>query len=62
MARSEGVPVIKLHLDKEQVDWKSIGAYLKALFEAMKTKPKAAERRSPTTGGGRAEGHDRVGR
>ena len=44
MARSEGVPVIKLHLDKEQVDWKSIGAYLKALFEAMKTKPKAVER------------------
>ena len=42
MARSEGVPVIKLHLDKERVI--NMGPYLKALFEAMKTKPKAVER------------------
>ena len=46
MARSEGVPVIKLHLDKEPVNKYSgnIAPYLKALFEAMKTKPKAVER------------------
>ena len=44
MARSEGVPVIKLHLDKEQVGLGTIGPYLEALFEAMKTKPKAVER------------------
>ena len=45
MARSEGVPVIKLHVDKEQVCYgKSMAPYLKALFEAMKTKPKAVER------------------
>ena len=51
MARSEGVPVIKLHLDKEKVgddfnnadNW-NIEPYLKALFEAMKTKPKAVKR------------------
>ena len=45
MARSEGVPVIKLHLDKEPV-WSSsdMKPYLKALFEAMKTKPKSVER------------------
>ena len=42
MARSEGVPVIKLHLDKEWVG--DMAPYLKALFEAMKTKPKAVER------------------
>ena len=44
MARSEGVPVIKLHVDKEQVGYWNIEPYLKALFEAMKTKPKAVER------------------
>ena len=45
MARSEGVPVIKLHFDKEQVyGGSTIAPYLKALFEAMKTKPKAVER------------------
>ena len=45
MARSEGVLVIKPHLDKEQVyDGRSIEPYLMALFEAMKTKPKAVER------------------
>ena len=47
MARSEGVPVIKLHLDKKQVIHAShngMEPYLKALFEAMKTKPKAVER------------------
>ena len=45
MARSEGVPVIKLHLDKERVNGGMfIEPYLKALFEAMKTKPKAVER------------------
>ena len=47
MARSEGVPVIKLHLDKKQVinaSHNGMGPYLKALFEAMKTKPKAEKR------------------
>ena len=47
MARSEGVPVIKLHLDKEKVGQygsNNIGTYLEALFEAMKTKPKSVER------------------
>ena len=52
MAKSEGVPVIKLHVDKEQVvQLSKIGVarnnmapYLKALFEAMKTKPKAEKR------------------
>ena len=50
MARSEGVPVIKLHLDKELVGGdfydggNNIEPYLKALFEAMKTKPKSVER------------------
>ena len=47
MARSEGVPVIKLHLDKEEVinaSHNGMGPYLKALFEAMKTKPKAEKR------------------
>ena len=54
MARSEGVPVIKLHLDKKKVggyaygngrmDAGNIEPYLKALFEAMKTKPKSVER------------------
>ena len=44
MARSEGVPVIKLHLDKEEVHSLNIAPYLEALFEAMKTKPKAVER------------------
>ena len=44
MARSEGVPVIKLHVDKEYVYNGNIGTYLEALFEAMKTKPKAVER------------------
>ena len=41
MARSEGVPVIKLHLEKEE--WIE-ERHLKALFEAMKTKPRAEER------------------
>ena len=47
MARSEGVPVIKLHLDKQQVGQygsNNIGTYLEALFEAMKTRPKSVER------------------
>ena len=45
MARSEGVPVIKLHFDKEHFVYSgNIGTYLEALFEAMKTKPKAVER------------------
>ena len=45
MARSEGVPVIKLHLDNEQFSsFDNFAPYLKALFEAMKTKPKAVER------------------
>ena len=44
MARSEGVPVIKLHLDRDFVYSGNIGTYLEALFEAMKTKPKAVER------------------
>ena len=45
MARSEGVPVIKLHLDKEQVSYsRDFEPYLKALLEAMKTRPKAVER------------------
>ena len=45
MARSEGVPVIKLHVDKEKViGGNSIEHYLKALVEAMKTKPKSVER------------------
>ena len=44
MARSEGVPVIKLHLDGEQVGGWNIAPYLKALLEAMKTRPKAVER------------------
>ena len=44
MARSEGVPVIKLHLDKEEVGWSNIAPYLMALFEAMKTRPKSVER------------------
>ena len=45
MARSEGVPVIKLHVDKERAHYDCrIDPYLKALFEAMKTKPKAEKR------------------
>ena len=45
MARSEGVPVIKLHLDKEFVQFDSnMEPYVKALLEAMKTKPKAEVR------------------
>ena len=45
MARSEGVPVIKLHLDKEQFSsYDNITPYLEALVEAMRTKPKAVER------------------
>ena len=48
MARSEGVPVIKLHVDKEWVGSNygdgNMAPYLKALFEAMKTKPKSEER------------------
>ena len=44
MARSEGVPVIKLHLDKERVYSTRFEPYLKALLEAMKTKPKAEKR------------------
>ena len=45
MAMDKGVPVIKLHLDKEQVaGYGNIAPYLKALFEAMKTKPKSEER------------------
>ena len=44
MAWSEGVPVIKLHLDKKPVSYSDIAPYLKALLEAMKTKPKAVER------------------
>jgi hypothetical protein len=44
MARSEGVPVIKLHLDRDFVYSGNIGTYLEALVEAMKTKPKAVER------------------
>ena len=44
MARSEGVPVIKLHVDKEYVGAHNIAPYLKALVEAMKTKPKSVER------------------
>ena len=38
-------PVIKLHFDKERVAFSGdMEPYLKALFEAMKTKPKAVER------------------
>ena len=44
MARDKGVPVIKLPLDKEKVEIWEMKPYLKALFEAMKTKPKAVER------------------
>ena len=44
MARDKGVPVIKLHLDKEKVYVHEMAPYLKALFEAMKTKPKSEER------------------
>ena len=64
MAIDKGVPVIKLHLDKEQVHEYNIEPYLKALFEAMKTKPKSEERTVTYYGGGRggggahaAEGH-----
>ena len=42
--RDKGVPVIKLYLDKEYVYGGNIEHYLKALFEAMKTKPKSEER------------------
>ena len=61
MARSEGVPVIKLHLDGEQVGGWNIAPYLKALFEAMKTRAKgggADDHLLP--GGGRAEGLGQV--
>ena len=44
MARSEGVPVITLHLDKEWVYFGNIAPFLEAVFEAMKTKPKAVKR------------------
>ena len=44
MARSEGVPVIKLHVDKEKFEDFVMKPYLKALLEAMKTKPKSEER------------------
>ena len=47
MARSEGVPVIKLHVDKEKVDedyMYNMEPYLKALAEAMKTKPRSETR------------------
>ena len=38
-------PVIKLHFDKERVAFSGdMEPYLKALFEAMKTKPKSVER------------------
>ena len=44
MAKDKGVPVIKLYLDKEPVKYGGFVPYLKALFEAMKTKPKSEER------------------
>ena len=44
MARSEGVPVIKMHMDKEWVHGSEREPYLKALFEAMKTKPRSETR------------------
>ena len=39
-----------------------IEPYLMALFEAMKTKPRRWSGRSPTTGGGRAQGQGQEGR
>ena len=44
MARSEGVPVMKVYVDKEDVYGSGMKPYLKALFEAMKTKPRSETR------------------
>ena len=44
MARSEGVPVMKVHMDKEEVGKYDMEPYLKALAEAMKTKPRSETR------------------